>query len=620
MDLTDGKSSAPTVRLLQLPDELLVKIFKHIISPVGRSSRLSWPRPHADARRIRLIRQVCRHFDHIARFLVYQTMPFTKLVQPSLAGQLEHLRSNPDAARHIRHLACTATQPHLDGKFLDKFAEPSFLFFILSTYSAEFYSFLNDLMEQARQAVAAWPAMRVPKTVVYGLYYDLLAIYAFTVAQNVEAVELVVRGDFKHSLLGRFIDFCARQHSSPATVSNSTTGSAAGGDRWSSSAFLKAPLSRLRVLELASASELSAVDNNMVESLLSFPGLIECRTSGLSWRSKPPAPTYNVPYECGPAASTLRYLEISRAYFPRGPRDKNDRCGRVIGDAVLGSYGRSLRTLLIQVKSRELTGEELDSGMLDMDEEDVPRDKMDFDSLGDALRKHGSNLRRFELDLNDLEGSNLAAKVRGTLGNLCDELENLVLLRAPASRLMPIKDPDGDSDSDSDSGRDSGNNSGNDSDNDNDSEAKSEQDASSSDFQSEDDGFWSLSDFLPKSLRYLWTSLPAKPFFAVEDQADSRYVWPLEEMLDHESPATMPLLEWVLVSTGGSSALDILQPEPAYWAVEKLGSCHVLYRRRGGEDGCRNTLRDGQHPVEWREAIKDEMMRSPQKVGDTSWQ
>lgn len=73
----------------------------------------------------------------------------------------------------------------------------------------------------------------------------------------------------------------------------------------------------------------------------------------------------------------------------------------------------------------------------------------------------------------------------------------------------------------------------------------------------------------------------------------------------------LPQLEWVLVQLPcPEDELQQREGLSAYWALERLGRFHNLYRRRGS--ALRNTLGGSQHPPEWREAIEYEIAKSPE--------
>lgn len=543
--------TTPIPWILQLPEELLLQIFRYTILPIGECEVASievW----FDTEQMRRICQACRHFFHVAHPLVYQTFQFTNMDVPFLkfkpSKQFNHLRYRPEAGRHIRHVAIKEPHHCLED-IVAAFRDPATQSFIHQTYSADFCVFINDTVEISSMTAHEKANDTYDERIRHGQCYQLLAVYALTLAYNVEIVALELDQDFGNGVLGSFFDFCARRRDAAYTSSSYEVSSSRPGRQ----SKLTAPLLRLHTLEFNCSSDFGCVSNEQASWLLLFPGLVECRTSGIRWcqRSLETSPTVDTSAVARPRPATLRHLTTRSASFWMDPFI-SDRCGHVIRDVVLETFGCNLETLVLAIDNSL-------PPLIGVDAEAPLRPALDFNSLGDTLRSHGTRLRRFELDLYEGASESFERKDSGTLGDLRDSLTNLAWLRAPMSRLVRTTDPNG------------------------------------TDLGSQE-VIEDIGDLLPKSLRYLWTSLASHP----------GYEWALQDLLA-SAEDKLPHLEYVLI-TSRDQDVDTPRPTGQYWTEVPIGGFHVLFRRSSPER--RNTLGARQHPPEWDGFIRSEVLRA----------
>lgn len=329
--------------------------------------------------------------------------------------------------------------------------------FLDSRYSPEFCTFLLELFKEGAREPAMYGIEEDNEDDwQYFLGYQLAVILVLTLAYNVDAVAISAEAvaisiDFgcPDSLLDRFFDFCGKQNSAvrawyslgfPSIVPDSQT-----------QPRLRAPLSRLHTLDFTHKQNRVQLSNYEIESLLLFPGLTECRASGVTWTAKESIMLVKLGnYE----EPTTRHFEINYAIFSSSRR----KCDLAIRDAILEISGPSLETLVLHV----------DHNVPDPDDEDdfvsrelLPRGKIDFTPLGDALRTHTIKLRRFDLNLYEDVPDCVDEEDKGTLGDLRDVLKELVYLKVPVSRLddpgvwEDLNSDDDSDDSDDDDSRDS---------------------------------------------------------------------------------------------------------------------------------------------------------------------
>lgn len=553
-------------RMLELPEELLLQIFRHTILPIGQfqvdSILLT-----TDAKQIRLICQVCRHFYRVAQPLVYQTFQFTNKLIPYTplkpSRQFHHLRCHPDAARYIRHV--TFKRPHSTySDILKALRDPDTQLLIRQTYSAEFCTFLDGMVDAASLVAANLEEDSPDQEPDSSHCYSLLVIYALTLAYNVEVVALDLTMKHDHdSMIIQFFDFC-RQHRELTHTLSSSDGSYTDSGRQPK---LGAPLSRLHTLEIWNSPSCGYLNHDRISSLITFPGLVDCRASGIRWwkhASDNPSTAGTSDLAHGDT-SKLRHLTMRFASFSTDPPGRG-QCGHVVRDSILKPLGRNLETLVIMIDT-------VLPRMMDLDDYDITRPWMDVTSLGNALRSHATRLRYFELDLYEGGSKSLERSDTGVLGNLRDTLTDLACLRAPMSRLLNFRIlPSAASPHQH--------------------RVDDDPDASAVSDGIQDD----LTDILPPSLRYFWTCLAP----------DMHSGAALQKML-LVAEDKMPLLEWVLVTTRVPIG-SVPELRGTYWDEWAIGDSHLLYRRRASP-GCRNTLGEKEHPVEWTWSLYNEVLR-----------
>ncbi|KAJ1323074.1 F-box-like domain-containing protein [Microdochium nivale] len=557
--------------IVSLPEELLVDILSHVLVP-QHEMHFSKKKHHEMFREAKRLLIVSKHFHRLVEPLAYRTLRFTDesasdqhgtslyvyqsveelRAAPVPVPQFNLLRENMALAQHIRHFRCIwVDMPH--AGIIGTLQGATFRDYVRKTYSEGFCRFLDGLLGGITQPGKFQEAFGRS----CGIGFDLLVIFALTLAYNVEVVALSITRKHKGSPLDRFFAFCDAQGRA-ASMADTT------GD----TGRLRAPLSKLRMLELHDEYGGYRLSDEHLSSLMSFHGLESCKASCTSLEQRPaPTPENGVDGDdnnddatLGP---TLRHLELLETELVC-------RGGSACLAHILQTYP-NLETLTL-----ETVPFDADIG----DDEEPAYDgspATSYDGFGHVLRMRGRRLRRFELGPRYLRDSGYPDdEDSGTIGCLRDHLVQLEYLKLPAARLasipelttatvpghVAIAEPD-------------------------------------------------LADFLPASLRYLWVDFPFTEF-AERRRVFKVYAEAFFAMLRNAADK-MPQLEWVLAEVMFGNGKDESPSEyvdvvPPGWTEEKIGSHHHLFRRArqgagGTWDGPANVLTSRGNPEAWEDVV-----------------
>ncbi|KAJ1323323.1 F-box and leucine-rich repeat protein 2/20 [Microdochium nivale] len=568
---------ASTAAILQLPNELLVKILTYLLPPqIG--VHFSATQHSQSARLATRLRLVSRLFHRLVEALSWRTFPTSppstqisyrdrylarrgKVFATAAVPVREFvlLVNNLALARHVRSFRSEFIDVQDSRGVLAtvKGRTAALLVFARETYEDAFCQFLQDLLAETSRAEYSRGAFGRKN----GLVSELLTIVGLTLAHSVTDVAISVGHNFDKSPLGRFFTFCGAQrkpHSDKAGVSS-------GGGESTENPKFRAPLSRLRQLELTDCRERGSITDGDISSLLSFPGLESC----LAWSIRidpnpapialppPAADTRNVP--------TLKHLELADTRIPY-------HGSSVALQRLLRTYP-GLETLVLQSDPYDLGNAIISTAT-------------DYTGWGDVLRAHGGHLRRLDITPYDSGSENWSELVdEGTIGLLRGHLSQLEALKVPFTRLIGLHEI-----------------------------SAAYTGAYMAAYAGVAHRLYDLGNCLPSGLRYLWLRFPSTP----THRPCSVHGGAVMSMLN-TSAENMPLLEWVFVELAPETReapFSFSNDLPPDWKHEWIGPVpNHLFRRADAEKGSprsqgKNILPAKQHPEGWREDLVIEQLIS----------
>ncbi|KXJ85449.1 hypothetical protein Micbo1qcDRAFT_180823 [Microdochium bolleyi] len=559
----------PAAPISRLPEELLVGILSYVLPPSHHQLNPT-DRRQKVANASSLL-HVSRLFRRLAEPLAYYTFEFyddstgdeynllddDELKTAPVPVPMFYFLSECHQAigPHIRHFSTGYLDLRLGGGIMAAFRSAPFREYLGSTYSAAFQRFLDELLTSVEDSDSSEEPGR-------GLGTDMLAIYGLTIAHSVETVEFALENDFDLSPLGRFVAFCGAQRQGQLRVPRVREDDCRGEDKDVEDVIFRAPLSRLRRLEISDFWEQHFTTDTDMKSLLLYPGLESCTATSIKWT------THDDNNSDGQLTTQphLKHLVLAPADFPC-------RGNSTILARLLRTYP-ALETLVLRPRAYD--------PQLDWHEQiyhETP--STDYAGFGDALRRHGAALRRLDLDLygGSFQDASMERYDSGVLGSLraggddgddCGPqppVAQLEWLRIPLARLVSSAD-----------------------------ELRGSALGGSPD----------IGALLPSSLRYLWLRWP--DLFGRLEIVEA-YRTGLYNILEGSAKGDgrLPRLEWVLLEAKHSGwSSDKFAPQPG-WKEEWIGNRYCLFRRmedslkEGGRK--RNVLSGKEHPEGWEDIV-----------------